>query len=176
MTKLDDVFMLSLTDRLNFETIAKISSHGFSRIPIYDCQKSNIVGLVHVKDLTLLSPEDNMPVSTILKHNNHKIVWCDAEEMIDKMFEEFRMGNTHMAFVTDVVNGEHNTDPYITCVGIITLEDILEELVQMEIYDELDFNNQIKIEKRQKQEHMKRRDSRASRITNVEIKRSESNH
>ena len=163
MTKIADVFMLSLSDRLDFETIAKISSHGFSRIPIYQGNRDNIVGLLHVKDFTLLSPDDNMPVSTILKYNNHKILCCDADRMIDDMFEEFRMGEAHLAFVTEVVNGGSSTDPYIVCVGIITLEDILEELVQMEIYDEFDFKSDIENEDREERERLRRNDSRASR-------------
>jgi CBS domain containing-hemolysin-like protein len=53
------------------------------------------------------------------------------------MFEEFRTGETHLAFVSEIITPD-DRDPYELCVGIITLEDILEELIQMEIYDELD--------------------------------------
>ena len=137
MTPLENVFMLEISDRLDFETIAKISQHGFSRIPVYEVNKENVVGLLHIKDFTLLDPDDNMPVKAILEFYNHKIIYCDADKPIDEMFEEFRMGETHMAFVTEVIQHD-DLDPYDLCVGIVTLEDILEELVQMEIYDELD--------------------------------------
>ena len=62
---------------------------------------------------------------------------------IDEMFEEFRKGESHLAFVTEVQQGI-DTDPYLLCVGIVTLEDILEELVQMEIYDEFDDKKESK--------------------------------
>lgn len=144
MTPLGDVFMLELNDRLDFETIAKIAGHGFSRIPVYETKPDNIIGLLHVKDFTLLDPDDNMPVKAILEFYNHKIIFCDSDKLIDEMFEEFRMGETHLAFVTEVVQ-QDDLDPYVLCVGIITLEDILEELIQMEIYDE--FDNKSEIEK-----------------------------
>ncbi len=154
MTKLEDVFMLELNDHLNFETIAKISSHGFSRIPVYEGKRDNIIGLLHVKDFTLLDPDDNMPVKAILEFYNHIIKYCDSDRLIDDMFEEFRMGETHLAFVTEVIQ-ESDLDPYVLCVGIITLEDILEELVQMEIYDEFDNKSDIEKEERQEREDSK---------------------
>lgn len=141
MTELKDVFMLELNDKLNFETIAKISQNGFSRIPVYEEVRENIVGLLHVKDFTLLDPDDNMPVRAILQFYNHKRIWCEADKPIDQMFEEFSKGETHLAFVQDFFSPA-NIDPYITCTGIVTLEDIIEALVQTEIYDEFDRKDQ----------------------------------
>ena len=137
MTKLTDVFMLEKNSKLDFETIAKIAQEGYSRIPIYEGTRDNVVGLLHVKDFTLLDPDDNMPVNALLEFYNHKVCFCEADKPIDEMFEEFRKGETHLAFVTDVVQ-PLDKDPYDQCIGIVTLEDILEELVQMEIYDEFD--------------------------------------
>ena len=137
MTPLNEVFMLELSDKLDFETIANIASHGFSRIPVYHKAHENIIGLLHVKDFTLLDPDDNMPVKELLEFYNHKVVYCYSDRLIDQMFEEFRTGETHLAFVSEIITPD-DRDPYELCVGIITLEDILEELIQMEIYDELD--------------------------------------
>ncbi len=138
MTRLEDVFMLEINSKLDFEAIAKIAQEGFSRIPVYQGVKENVIGLLHVKDFTLLDPDDNMPVRALLEFYNHTVITCDAEKPIDEMFEEFRKGETHLAFVTDVFEIESDRDPIEKCVGIVTLEDILEELVQMEIYDEFD--------------------------------------
>ncbi|CAF0950668.1 unnamed protein product, partial [Brachionus calyciflorus] len=132
MTKLSDVFMLELHEHLNFETIAKIVKQGFSRIPIYEGNnKSNIVGLLHVKDFTLIDPDDNKSVDEFLKFYRHPIIFCNADSKISTLFEEFIKGQTHLAFVRDVG----------ICSGIITLEDIIEELIQAEIYDEFDHKN-----------------------------------
>jgi metal transporter CNNM len=143
MTKLDDVFMLEISSRLDFEAIARIAQEGYSRIPVYQGIKEEVVGLLHVKDFTLLDPDDNMPVRALLEFYNHSVIKCDAEKPIDEMFEEFRKGETHLAFVTDVFQYD-DRDPIEKCVGIVTLEDILEELVQMEIYDEFDDKKESK--------------------------------
>jgi metal transporter CNNM len=143
MTKLENVFMLEKNAHLDFETIARIAQEGFSRIPIYENERENVVGLLHVKDFTLLDPDDNMPVEGLLKFYNHKVSFCDAERAIDEMFEEFRKGESHLAFVTEIQPAT-DTDPIEKIVGIVTLEDILEELVQMEIYDEFDDKKESK--------------------------------
>jgi len=163
--------MLELNDNLNFETIAKISSHGFSRIPVYEGKRDNIIGLLHVKDFTLLDPDDNMPVKAILEFYNHIIKYCDSDRLIDDMFEEFRKGETHLAFVTEVIQ-EDDLDPYVLCVGIITLEDILEELVQMEIYDEFDNKSDIENEEIQDREYSRKNslDSPSKKLINIKYK------
>ena len=143
MTELKDVFMLDVNAKLDFETIAKISQHGYSRIPVYEDTKKHVVGLLHVKDFTLLDPDDNMPVKAILEFYNHTVHFCEADTLIDEMFEKFIKGETHLAFVTEVMQDD-DLDPYDLCVGIVTLEDIIEELVQMEIYDELDDKKESK--------------------------------
>ena len=144
MTSLVDVFMLEKNSKLDFETIARIAQEGFSRIPIYEGTRENVVGLLHVKDFTLLDPDDNMPVNALLEFYSHKVSFCEADRPIDEMFEEFRKGETHLAFVTDVIQPV-DKDPYELCIGIVTLEDILEELVQMEIYDEFDDKEKSKL-------------------------------
>jgi metal transporter CNNM len=143
MTKIEDVFMLDKRSCLDFESIAKIAQEGYSRIPVYEGSKDNVVGLLHVKDFTLLDPDDNMPVEALIKFYNHPINFCEADNTIDAIFDEFRQGESHLAFVTDIQEVP-DRDPIKVIVGIVTLEDILEELVQMEIYDEFDDNRERK--------------------------------
>ena len=137
MTPLSDVFMLDVNSKLDFATIVNIQQKGFSRIPVYETDRDNVVGLLHFKDFTLLDPDDNMPVKALLDHYNHKVALCYEEDKLDDMFEKFCHGETHLAFVNQVVQNE-DKDPYEKCIGIITLEDVIEELVQEEIYDEFD--------------------------------------
>jgi predicted transcriptional regulator len=139
MTRIDKVFMLEYNDVLNFERIAKISKEGFSRIPIYEEQRHNIVGILHVKDFTLIDPDDNMVVKSIMEFYNHKLYWVAKKDSLQEVFDKFRQGETHMAFVVDNIAPAH-LDPIDGVVGIITLEDVLEALVKMDIYDELDTN------------------------------------
>lgn len=144
MTPLKDVFMLDLNAKLDFATIAEISQKGYSRIPVYEGSRENVCGLLHVKDFTLLDPDDNMPVKALLEFYNHKVTYCYLDDKLDQMFEKFRQGETHLAFVIQTVQ-DQDKDPYHECVGIITLEDIIEELVQLEIYDEFDDKKESKI-------------------------------
>ena len=60
MTPLINTFMLSADERLGFDTVAKIFKTGYSRIPVYEVSKSNIIGLLFVKDLIFLDPEDEV--------------------------------------------------------------------------------------------------------------------
>jgi metal transporter CNNM len=144
MTPLDKVFMLDVNSKLDFETIVKIQQKGFSRIPVYESTIDNVVGLLHFKDFTLLDPDDNMPVLALLEHYNHKVEFCETDDNLGKMFERFCLGEAHLAFVTELIS-EDEKDPYQKCVGIVTLEDVIEELVQEEIYDEFDEKESKKI-------------------------------
>ena len=65
MTKLDDVYMLALKTILNFETVSEIREQGYSRIPVYDTDRSNIVHVLFAKDLMFIDPDDNMPLSMV---------------------------------------------------------------------------------------------------------------
>jgi len=51
MTPIENTFMLNLDEKLNFETVAKIFKTGYSRIPVYEVDKNNVIGLLFVKDL-----------------------------------------------------------------------------------------------------------------------------
>jgi metal transporter CNNM len=58
MTKLEDVFSLPIKSVLNFDTLSLIQKSGFSRIPIYEQERSNIVAVLFAKDLAFVDPDD----------------------------------------------------------------------------------------------------------------------
>ena len=58
------------------------------------------------------------------------------------MLEEFKQGTTHLSIVLKI-NDEGPGDPFYECIGIITLEDVLEEIIQAEIVDETDVYSEI---------------------------------
>ena len=146
MTPLRDVFMVDIEAQLNFETILSIFQSGHSRIPVYERapagslgkEQQQVVGLLFVKELVLVDPEDSLPVRTICHHwfgRDIPIVFCDCK--LSVVMQVFKSGRSHMALVKDVVTHEEG-DPYYITVGIITLEDLLEEILQEELYDESD--------------------------------------
>lgn len=137
MVSLDKVYMVPETDRLTFENMLQIYNSGYSRIPVYqNNNKQDIIGLLHIKDLTLIDPEDEIEIKTLISFYKHHVAYCYDTDNLGKMFEIFRNGLTHMAFVLKLVENE-DTDPYEKLVGIITLHDVIEALVQFNIDDEL---------------------------------------
>ena len=137
MTKLDDCFILDQSSVLDFRTIATIMESGHSRIPVYDQERHNIVGLLFVKDLAFIDSDDCTPLRTVIKFYKHNVQRVFFDVHLDKMLEEFKSGQSHLA-VVQRVNNEGDGDPFYEAIGIVTLEDILEEIIQSEIVDETD--------------------------------------
>lgn len=66
MTPLKDIFMISINEYINRENIKRIYLSGRSRIPIYDGEKENIVGLIFTKDLICLPLDQSWEVKQII--------------------------------------------------------------------------------------------------------------
>ncbi|XP_013774869.1 LOW QUALITY PROTEIN: metal transporter CNNM4-like [Limulus polyphemus] len=137
MTKIEDVFMIPNDSILDFETMSAILKKGYTRIPVYDGVRNNIVSLLFTKDLAFVDPEDNTPVRTLCEFYNHPINYVFEDETLDVLLEEFKKGRSHMAFVR-YINTEGEGDPFYEIVGVVTLEDVIEEIIQSEIVDETD--------------------------------------
>jgi len=138
MTPLMNSFLLSADDRLGFDTVAKIFKTGYSRIPVYEVSKSNIIGLLFVKDLIFLDPEDEFPVKNFVQifGRGLHIVWPD--DTLGDVLKLLKTGRSHMALVRGVNEGDGKMDPFYEIKGIITLEDIVEVILGDEIVDETD--------------------------------------
>ncbi|XP_041370885.1 metal transporter CNNM4-like [Gigantopelta aegis] len=155
MTNIEDVYMLDINTNLDFETMSEIMEHGYTRIPVYDGDKSRIVNLLNIKDLALLDPDDNTPLMTVCKFYDHRPLFVDDDAKLDFMLQEFLHGNSHMAIVQRLCN-DGDCDPYYDILGVITLEDVIEEIIQTEIVDETDVltdNRKKKPRKRLKQDY-----------------------
>ena len=71
------------------------------------------------------------------------------------MFNEFKTGEKgHMAFV-QMVNNDGEGDPFYETIGLVTLEDIIEEIIQQEIVDETDVITDNKTKKKRRRENFK---------------------
>ncbi|TMS39040.1 hypothetical protein L596_005632 [Steinernema carpocapsae] len=133
MTKIEDVFMLPNNTVLNAKTVAEIVRTGYTRIPVYmPGDKNTITDILFVKDLALLDPDDNFTVKTVCGYHQHPVKFVLEDTPLKVMLEEFKRGDCHMAIVKRP-NGES-----FDLVGIVTLEDIVEEILQAEIVDEFD--------------------------------------
>ena len=72
---------------------------------------------------------------TLIHLCKHKVAFCYTTDTLTNIFELFRHGSTHLAFVVDLIQ-DGDTDPYDTCVGIVTMHDIIEALLQFQLVDE----------------------------------------
>lgn len=130
MTRLKDVFMLPLDAIINYSMMLNIIKRGFSRIPVYDRKRNNLIGLLMVKDLALVNPYSEVTLKSLLSFYKHPLISVDEGHTLDVLLNHFREGKSHMAFVR-----EHRKRDII---GIVTLEDVIEEVLQVEINDETD--------------------------------------
>ncbi|GMT05019.1 hypothetical protein PENTCL1PPCAC_27193 [Pristionchus entomophagus] len=138
MTKIDDVFMLPDTTTLNTKTVAEILRMGYTRIPVFAAgDRNNVVSLLFVKDLALLDPDDNFTIQTVCNYHQHALRFVLHDTPLRVMLEEFKKGDYHLAMVNEIVEHE-DQDPSYQLQGVVTLEDIVEEILQAEIVDETD--------------------------------------
>lgn len=137
MTPLRDCFMMAGDGTLDFNTMSEIMESGYTRIPVYEGDRSNIVDLLFVKDLAFVDPDDCTPLKTITKFYNHPLHFVFNDTKLDAMLEEFKKGKSHLAIVQRV-NNEGEGDPFYEVLGIVTLEDVIEEIIKSEILDETD--------------------------------------
>ncbi|KAL3671253.1 hypothetical protein V7S43_003185 [Phytophthora oleae] len=66
MIPMSEIFMLEIDTKLNHNTMADILASGHSRIPVYETRRSNIVGLLFVKKLIVLGPDDARPIRDLV--------------------------------------------------------------------------------------------------------------
>ncbi|XP_047321355.1 DUF21 domain-containing protein At2g14520-like [Impatiens glandulifera] len=213
MTPISEIFAIDINGNLDRELMNLVSERGHSRVPVYYDQPANIIGLVLVKNLLTINPEDDVPVKSVTIRRIPKVL--ETMPLYD-ILNEFQKGHSHMAVVVrkcykteeqrdhpvgtemevkvDIDNerstpeekalktkrylqkwksfpngGSNNNNSSIRgsrskkwtnyiysdilqidgtplpklpeeeeIVGVITMEDIIEELLQEEIYDETD--------------------------------------
>lgn len=138
MTRIEDVFMLPIDCQLDRETIRRIIEKGYSRIPVYEFgDRRQIVALILAKDLALLDPDDHTPIASMLIYCKHPLVFIGVDTTLDVALNEFKTGKSHMAVVRQIYD-DGEIDKYYEAIGVVTLEDVIEEVLQVEINDETD--------------------------------------
>lgn len=123
MTNISEIVAINENDKIS-EVIALIRTHGFSRIPVFSSGGDRVIGVIHAKDL-IDHLEDN--------HFNWKNLirapyFVSPHTMIADLLEEFQQHKKHIAMVSEDM---------INYLGLVTLEDIIEEIVG-DIADEYD--------------------------------------
>jgi len=145
MTEWAKVFKLYSDTNLDFDALQRIFKSGHSRVPVVTRptrhEGSLVIGLLFVKDLILLDPEDELPVQNIIDTFQHDLKHLDLDTSVKDVMNWFLHGRSHLAIVRNGVGQTKNGEIIYENVGIVTLEDIIENILKMEIEDEFDLNS-----------------------------------
>jgi putative hemolysin len=113
------------------EIVEAVSSSGHSRIPVYEDTIDNVIGLLYAKDL--LHYLHNQKTFTSLRELIRPAFFVPEAKKLDDLLTEMQSTRTHIAIVVDEYGG---------VAGLVTLEDILEEIIG-EIRDEYDQSEEL---------------------------------
>ncbi|XP_068184123.1 metal transporter CNNM1 [Antennarius striatus] len=169
LTPLSDCYMLSSDAVLDFCTMSDVMQSGFTRIPVYENERSNIVDILFVKDLAFVDPDDCTPLKTITQFYKHPMHSVFNDTKLDVMLEEFKRGKSHLA-VVQRVNSEGEGDPFYEVMGIVTLEDVIEEIIKSEIVDETDLYTDNRNKRRVSNHERKQQDFSIFKLAENELK------
>ncbi len=131
MTPRTDVFMIDIEDEVS-DYLEELTEMTHSRIPVYEGDADNIIGLLHIKDFLLKATEvgfENVDISTILR----PVYFVPETKNIDALFRELQFEKHHMAMLIDEYGGFS---------GIVSIEDIIEQIVG-DIDDEFDEEDRV---------------------------------
>ena len=116
------------SDETVYEVIQVFKKEGFNRLPVYQDNVDNIVGIVHVKDIFPLLKDIEKQKKMKIKDFMWEPFFVPETKMIDELLNDFQERKVQMAIVIDEYGGTE---------GIVTMEDVIEEIVG-EIQDEYD--------------------------------------
>ena len=121
------VDVVAVDFRINYQELLKVvRENGYSRLPVYDTDFDNVTGILYVKDLLgYLNDPPSFEWQQLIRAN---VLYVPESKKIDDLLREFQSQRTHMAIVVDEYGGSS---------GIVTLEDIMEEVIG-DIKDEFD--------------------------------------
>ncbi|XP_068177898.1 metal transporter CNNM1-like [Antennarius striatus] len=169
LTPLSDCFMLASDAVLDFGTMSEVMQSGYTRIPVFQNERSNIVDILFVKDLAFVDPDDCTPLKTITQFYKHPLHHVFNDTKLDAMLEEFKKGKSHLAIVQGV-NNEGEGDPFYEVMGIVTLEDVIEEIIKSEILDETDLYTDNRSKRRVSHHERKQQDFSVFKPSDNEMK------
>lgn len=156
MIPINKTFMVSYDSPVDNVNLSVILEKGYSRIPVYANNNNiDIIGLVRIKQLigVNLSERKSMRQHGIILK---KPLVISPRMNLLELLREFKKGKSHMAFITEQVKDlqkklnyistgrsdkERKENSNIQVIGIVTLEDVIEKMINIEILDEDDYDH-----------------------------------
>lgn len=127
MTEAEHVVSFDENQKLNDEFFTEVTDHGFSRVPVYSGDKGNIVGMMYVKDL--LVEDEHISIRETEEAFDRDFLTVRPDDQLDTVLAKMLKRRQHLA-VVKTKNRQF--------LGVISLEDIFEQIIQSEIEDEGD--------------------------------------
>jgi putative hemolysin len=119
MTSRVNIVAVSAEDTMQ-DVLALIREKSISRMPLYEGNLDNIVGIIHSKDLLPYITTNNKDSTINWKVNARRAFFIPATKKIDDLLKDFQREKTHIAIVVDEYGGTE---------GMVTLDDVLEEII-----------------------------------------------
>ncbi len=140
MTPRTVVYALEVSVVLTKKLLNEIKEEGFTRIPVYRNSIDDVIGILYSKDLI------NIKLKTKIKniYRKQKILTISKDLKLDKLLNTFIKTKTHLACVR---NEYHEFE------GVVSLEDVIEEILKLEIVDETDKTVDLQMKARKMGKH-----------------------
>jgi len=122
-----NIYYLEENKIITSKLLEEIKNKGFTRISIFN-EKQKVIGILHAKDLININLKNKTKVSEKMRKN--KLSFVLTEDKLDDVLSHMMKNSIHIVMVKS----------YNKVVGVLTQEDILEEMLQNKIYDEFDKN------------------------------------
>ncbi|WWC59240.1 uncharacterized protein I303_101790 [Kwoniella dejecticola CBS 10117] len=129
MTAKEDMYTLSADKIVDEDLVSEILRKGYSRIPVYDTRKSTYAGCLTLRSLISYDPTDLHPASRLI---SQVLPQCPPDLPLLEAMAYFQTGRSHMLLINDFPGQDEKV------LGLVTLEDVVEELIGKEIIDETD--------------------------------------
>ncbi|WWC67714.1 uncharacterized protein I206_101626 [Kwoniella pini CBS 10737] len=129
MTTKEDMYVLSADKIVDEELVIEILRKGYSRIPIYDSRTSTYSGCMTLRSLVSYDPTDLHPASRLI---SQVLPQCPPDLPLLEAMAYFQTGRSHMLLINNTPGQDEGV------IGLVTLEDVVEELIGKEIIDETD--------------------------------------
>ena len=165
MITFDKVYSINHEEPINRKKVLEILDKGFSRIPVFrNDDKTDLIGILRIKQLISIDFNQNRSLKELGIRLKLPLVISPKMTLID-LLREFRKGKSHMAFITEQVellqaklglnrnnsvqfnlryNETFSESKKIKVLGIVTLEDVIEQIFNLEIMDEEDYEKSKK--------------------------------
>ncbi|KAE9036591.1 hypothetical protein PR003_g1545 [Phytophthora rubi] len=140
MTPVDRVFMTPISAMLDRVLIHSILASGFSRVLVHGDSVNDIIGTIHVKDLIFVDPKESTLLSSFFQIFGRTTRAVAPDCRLSALLHTFKSESAHLVLVKQPQTIDATGDMH-TLLGIVTLEDVLEEILQAEILDEGDVSD-----------------------------------